>query len=79
MTYSRHYGRLESAVDRLGSDLAGVMTFLRAVDAAKPEPEALMRRLSTNDRKSLAFVRANEEAVIGIVEHSARRRTAALP
>jgi hypothetical protein len=76
MTYSRHYGRLESAVDRIGPDLAGVTAFFRAVDAAKPEPEALMRRLSTNDRKSLVFVRGNEEAVIRTIEQAGRRRTA---
>jgi hypothetical protein len=79
MTYSRHYGRLESAVDRIGPDLEAVMAFFRAVDAAKPDPEALMRRLSTDDRKSLAFVRGNEEAVIRIIEQAGRRRTAQLP
>ncbi|MGH8636091.1 MAG: hypothetical protein ACREUZ_03050, partial [Burkholderiales bacterium] len=78
MTYSRHYSRLEGAVDRIGPDLARVMAFFRAVDAAKPEPEALMRRLSTSDRKSLEFVRANEEAVIRTIEQAGRRRTAEL-
>ena len=78
MTYSRHYGRLESAVDRIGPDLENVMAFFRAVDGAKPEPEALMRRLSTDDRKSLAFVRGNEEAVIRTIEQAGRTRTAQL-
>jgi hypothetical protein len=78
MTYSRHYARLESMVDRIGPDLVRVMTFFRAVDAAKPSPEELMRRLSIKDRKSLEYVRASEAAVIETIDQAARRRSAQL-
>jgi hypothetical protein len=78
MTYSRHYGRLEGVVERLGPDLAQVVSYFRAIDAAKPTPQELMRKLSTSDRKSLEFVRANEEAVIRTIERAGRQRTAEL-
>lgn len=78
MTYSRHYARLESVVDRVGPDLARVLAFFRTVDAAKPTPEELLQRRSLDDRKSLAFVRANEDAVIRTVEQTRRGRTDAL-
>jgi hypothetical protein len=54
------------------------MTFFRAVDAAKPSPEELMRRLSIKDRKSLEYVRASEAAVIETIDQAARRRSAQL-
>ena len=78
MTYSRHYGRLEGVVDapRPGPRAGG--TYFRAIDAAKPTPEELMRKLSTSDRKSLEFVRANEDAVIRTIERAGRQRTAEL-
>jgi hypothetical protein len=78
MTYSRHYARLESVVDRIGPDLGRVVDFFRAVDAVRPKPEQLMQRLSIGERKSLQFVRANEEAVILTIERTARGRTAEL-
>ncbi|MPZ44461.1 MAG: hypothetical protein GEV05_13850 [Betaproteobacteria bacterium] len=78
MTYSRHYARLESVVDRVGPDLARVVAYFRAVDAARPKPEELLQRLLIKDRKSLEFVRANEEAVIRTIEQAGRRRTAEL-
>jgi hypothetical protein len=37
-----------------------------------------MRKLSTSDRKSLEFVRANEDAVIRTIERAGRQRTAEL-
>ena len=77
MTYSRHYGALEAVLDRFGPDLARAVEFFRAVDAAKPTPESLMRALGTDDEKSLAVVRAKEEAVLDTIRRQLRTRTAA--
>jgi hypothetical protein len=78
MTYSRHYGRLEGVVARVGPDLARVVSYFRAIDSAKPAPEELLQRLSISDRKSLEFVRAYEEAVIRTIDQAGRGRAAGL-
>jgi hypothetical protein len=76
MTYSRHYPYLERTIDRLGTDLAGTVEFFRQVDARKPSQEQIMQRHGISERKSEAFVRAAERAVIETIEALLRERSA---
>jgi hypothetical protein len=76
MTYSRHQDALEAAVDRMGTDLARSVAFFRGVDARKPTPQQLLRQHAIRDQKSLAFVRAYEEAILATTAASLRSRIA---
>jgi hypothetical protein len=78
MTYSRHHGALEAVVDRFGADLAAAVAFFRTVDARKPTPEQLLQRHGISDKKSLAFVRASEQAILDGAAAALALRTAAL-
>ena len=76
MTYSRHYGYLESVLDQLGPDLARTVEFFRAVDARKPPRTAIVERLQQQDGKSVEAVRAYEQATLETIARSLRLRTA---
>jgi hypothetical protein len=58
MTYSRHYPFCESVFDALGGDLRRAIAFFKQVDASRPSS-----RIDA-DHKSVAWVRAQEEAVL---------------
>ena len=64
MTYSRHYPFLESMHEALGRDLGRTVAFFKAVDKAKPTPEAVMKRHKIASQESVEFVRAYEHEVI---------------
>jgi hypothetical protein len=76
MTYSRHQDALEAVVDRMGTDLARSVAFFRGVDARKPTPQQLLCQHAIRDEKSLAFVRAYEEAILSTTAASLRSRIA---
>ena len=75
MTYSRHYPVLERAINRLGTNLDEALELFRRVDKLKPSPEDVMQRERITERKSAAFARAYEVAVLGTVEHVLDQRT----
>jgi hypothetical protein len=77
MTYSRHYPLLESVHRALGGDLARTMAFFRQVDRAKPSPAEVMQRQRITEQRSLAFVRAYEEAVVDTIRRLLAERGAA--
>jgi len=64
MTYSRHYALIETVFEAQGSDLGRTVAFFRRVDKAKPPRAAIMKRAGVNSEKTLAFVRAYEQAVV---------------
>lgn len=68
MTYSRHYPYLESVFDALGRDLPRMIEFFRDVDKHKPARADLMKARGISDEKSVAFVKAYEDAVIETAE-----------
>lgn len=79
MTYSRHHAFLESAVARIGPDLAQVVAFFRALDSRKPSPEAIMKQLGLAERENVEYVRGYERAIIDAIAQSMTTRTAAAP
>lgn len=64
MTYSRHYALIETVYEAQGNDLARTVAFFRRVDKAKPPRAAVVKRLGASSEKTLAFVRAYEDAVV---------------
>jgi len=77
MTYSRHYPIVESVFVALDRDLARTVAFFRQVDARKPSSAAVMKRHGLKSDKGLEFIRANEAAVLEVVEKTlaeAKRR-----
>jgi hypothetical protein len=79
MTYSRHHAFLESAVARVGPDLAQVVAFFRALDGRKPSPEEVMKRLSLPGRENVDYVRGYERAIIEVIARSVTTRVVAAP
>jgi hypothetical protein len=77
MTYARHLPTMERVLDRLGGDVIRAVAFFRAVDAAKPAPEAVVARYGLRAAAGLDFVRANEAAVVETIELSLRGTTRA--
>ena len=75
MTYSRHYPLLEGVYDALGQDLARTVEFFRRVDAAKPSPEAVLKKYKIASKDGLDFIRAYEAEVVRIVEASLPKTT----
>jgi len=68
MTYSRHYPFLEEAHAALGSDIARTMAFFKRVDAAKPTPREVMKRLRLKSETGVEFLRAYEVEVVRTIE-----------
>jgi hypothetical protein len=64
MTYSRHYPFLEEVHAALGSDIARTMAFFKRVDAAKPTPREVMKRLRLKSETGVEFLRAYEAEVV---------------
>jgi len=70
MTYSRHYPFFESVFDALGRDLARTVAFFKRVDAMKPSPFEVMKRLRISSEKSVEFVRAYEAEILKTIEQA---------
>jgi hypothetical protein len=68
MTYSRHYPFLEEVHAALGSDIARTMAFFKRVDAAKPTPREVMKRLRLKSETGVEFLRAYEVEVVRTIE-----------
>ena len=68
MTYSRHYPLLEGVYDALGRDLSRTVDFFRRVDAAKPAPEAVMKKHRIETKEGVDFIRAYEAEVVRTIE-----------
>jgi len=68
MTYSRHYPFLEEVHAALGSDIARTMAFFKRVDAAKPTPREVMKRLRLKSETGVEFLRAYEAEVVKTIE-----------
>lgn len=68
MTYARHHATMERVLDALGGDVVRTVAFFRAVDAAKPEADAVVARYGLKASTGLDFLRANEAAVIETIE-----------
>ncbi len=68
MTYSRHYPLAERVYVAMDSDLARTVAFFKEVDKRKPTPAALKKQLRITDEKSVAFVRAQEAAIVRTIE-----------
>jgi hypothetical protein len=64
MTYSRHYPFVEEVFDALGRDVARMVAFFRAVDAARPKPEEVMRARGLTSAESVDYLRAHEGSVV---------------
>jgi hypothetical protein len=67
MTYSRHYGFLESVLDAHRGDLARTVAFFKHVDRIKPSPATVMRQQRIAAEESAEFIRAYEQAVIDTI------------
>jgi hypothetical protein len=68
MTYSRHYPFLEEVHAALGNDIARTMAFFKRVDAAKPTPREVMKRLRLKSETGVEFLRAYEAEVVRTIE-----------
>lgn len=64
MTYSRHYPFLESVFDALGRDLARTVALFKHVDKIRPSSAAVMQQHRIAETGSVAYLRANEAAII---------------
>ena len=67
MTYSRHYGFLESVLDAHHGDLARTISFFRHVDRVKPSPETVMRQQRITSKEGVEFIRAYEAAIVDTI------------
>jgi hypothetical protein len=74
MTYTRHYPFLDGVHDALGEGLATTVAFFREVDRRKPDRAAVLAQAGVATVESVAFIRANEEAVLATVRQLLQER-----
>jgi hypothetical protein len=68
MTYARHYPLMAEVYDALGRDLARTVAFFRKVDEMKPTEAQIMEKHGIVEERSLAFLRAYENAIVETIE-----------
>jgi hypothetical protein len=72
MTYSRYYPQLEEAFAANGRDLARAVVFFRKIDAGQPTAASVQKQQRIEDVRSVEFLRAYENAVIGAMRAALR-------
>ncbi len=75
MTYSRHFPLLDSIFIALDRDLARTVAFFRQVDARKPSRASVMKRHGLKSDRGVEFIRANEAAIVQLIEQMLARET----
>lgn len=75
MTYSRHFPLLDSVFIALDRDLARTVAFFRQVDARKPSRASVMKRHGLKSDRGVEFIRANEAAIVQLIEQMLARET----
>ena len=75
MTYSRHFPMLEGVFVALDRDLARTVAFFRRVDARKPSRADIVKRYGLKSDRGVEFIRANEAAVVQLIEQMLAQET----